>query len=1070
MHQQTHATRIFSRLLRFRRDTVIVAVLAVVAGVGSMWEARRLEAVFLEEYTGDAWFGSNTHRTYGSMVSRWNGPDPTGQHPLFPLAVYPWVFMLRRGFGMDTVAAVRTVSSAVAVLWISVLFVLLRLVGCRRLDATLFTVLAAISASTLFWFVVPGAGPFGSLSILLALCLSVAGPRGILSSLWAAGISLFTFSFALTNGMAGILTTAVTYPWKRFLRIMAVALCLLLALGGVQKRFFPNAGFLGFASPRPSSAQQTESGDPLKVIRSFVFHSVVMPAAGVIHQSEKPDCPQLTTQTSAAGSGSTWGAVAVVPWALLLAMGLTGYFSTRRHFGFRLVLGLFLLGQLALHLLRESETFLDSPLFGPLLVLLAAFGTLTRGRPIALALTGLLILTGGIHNGMQIRRAERFFQSHGAPRRLVLEQMRTRPTDPWPRGTGHVLLAVPGSREEAKAYHEPGGGFSPTVGSFGISLWVTDDRGNIMATSDDIPLNQIGQRFVWNESRAMPGILTETPHYQMLWSADGDRQWMLRLNTLKNPNARTALVLRSVGPAGGPIRSLEWDGGALSINGRWVVTIHPRPGTVQLGEENQTGWTTERTDSAGWCGDSGWGYARFELAASGTWDVVIRDTLSVQALPGVGIVPTRSDVKLRLPDGRFTSCFNAQIAHLTMGLVDRQTRPGDPMNYPLAWQRDGTHVVAALARAGLLETAKLLSRDLAEKDFFGGFGSEADAPGLAIWALEETASRIDRREYDMELWPHVQRKAECIMEMLAADRPIRRPFAGPSVPRLEGNPNLTLVAEPARNGLILGRMDNHFPLLFVNAVSYRGLLDAASLAVRVNRMDCAERWRKKAQDLGQAWSDAFRPPESQNPRTCINGFSPAGIAVLCRDRYAKELQDRWNRNRDPRGGFRTDPLWTYFDIAEAIQWVFLDRPDRVWPTLIWFWDHQSSPGLYTWWEGHGEENTFNRWQGVRGWVKPTCVTPHYWTAAEILMLQLDMLACMRPDAGNPVLVVGAGIPNTWLQDKMAVMGLPIPFGRVDWRWDGHQMDVTIHGRRMHVQLGSTFPSDTPIRIDVQPAR
>lgn len=59
------------------------------------------------------------------------------------------------------------------------------------------------------------------------------------------------------------------------------------------------------------------------------------------------------------------------------------------------------------------------------------------------------------------------------------------------------------------------------------------------------------------------------------------------------------------------------------------------------------------------------------------------------------------------------------------------------------------------------------------------------------------------------------------------------------------------------------------------------------------------------------------------------------------------------------------PLWTYFDLAETHQWLFLDRLDRTWATLNWFWDHQSSPGLYTWWEGKGEENSFGRWTRVR---------------------------------------------------------------------------------------------------------
>ena len=50
-------------------------------------------------------------------------------------------------------------------------------------------------------------------------------------------------------------------------------------------------------------------------------------------------------------------------------------------------------------------------------------------------------------------------------RATVLAAMKQRPTDPWPRGVGHVILAPPGSREEWKSYLEPGGSFSPTAAS-----------------------------------------------------------------------------------------------------------------------------------------------------------------------------------------------------------------------------------------------------------------------------------------------------------------------------------------------------------------------------------------------------------------------------------------------------------------------------------------------------------------------------------------------------------------------------------------------------------------------------
>src|ERR1043166_8151301 len=45
-----------------------------------------------------------------------------------------------------------------------------------------------------------------------------------------------------------------------------------------------------------------------------------------------------------------------------------------------------------------------------------------------------------------------------SPRLDVIHAMLERPNDPWPRGKGHVVLAVPGCSEASKGYHEPGGG------------------------------------------------------------------------------------------------------------------------------------------------------------------------------------------------------------------------------------------------------------------------------------------------------------------------------------------------------------------------------------------------------------------------------------------------------------------------------------------------------------------------------------------------------------------------------------------------------------------------------------
>jgi len=180
--------------------------------------------------------------------------------------------------------------------------------------------------------------------------------------------------------------------------------------------------------------------------------------------------------------------------------------------------------------------------------------------------------------------------------------------------------------------------------------------------------------------------------------------------------------------------------------------------------------------------------------------------------------------------------------------------------------------------------------------------------------------------------------------------------------------------------------------------------------------------------------------------------------------FRSGLEARWARLRDPQGGFQETPLWTYFDLAEAHQWLFLGQLERTWSTLRWYWDHQASPGLYTWWEGQGEENAFGEWEHVRGWVNPPHVTPHYWTAAEMLLLQLDMLADSDEPTSEPTLLTRAGVRADWLDRPIGVRGLSTWLGQVDWTWKAGEVHVAIRGGRCQVRLGPTFKACTPLSV------
>ena len=399
------------------RDILLVVILAGVGGFASYQGAQLIDPVMIDETpiesgTGSTWFESDIPEVFHTVSNRWSADHYRSSiHPLFALATYPPVDVLGTMLGIEPVGVVRMVVAAVASFWISTLFILLRFIDCRRFDAILFSVLAMTSASAMFWLVVPETSPLGSLSILLALGVVALAQHRELSPLWYTVVSALSLSFTITNWMAGIIATIVKHSWKQSLQITVNAFCLVVVLSGVGKYIFPQAEFFLFVPPdRADFILTPMSGGPLHVIKSFVFHTMVMPTFQLVDRFNRPNWPIMITQFSSPGSGSLWGTVAVGLWAALLGLGLWALFSIKQHRQLRIALGLTLLGQLTLHILYGEEIFLYSLHFAPLLVLLAALSTLTRARLAALVLAGALVLSVGMNNGLQFIKATEVIQ------------------------------------------------------------------------------------------------------------------------------------------------------------------------------------------------------------------------------------------------------------------------------------------------------------------------------------------------------------------------------------------------------------------------------------------------------------------------------------------------------------------------------------------------------------------------------------------------------------------------------------------------------------------------------------
>ncbi len=1036
------------RLCVRRTDLVLVVGLAVCAAALAWWGFGVAGPEMRDRRYMDLLFQSDGPRVFENLTQRGSSHARSNVHPIYTLLAYGGVRVLRLVLQVGPVTGARLFGALVAAGWVTLLYLLLRLTGLRPGDAGMFAALGLGSGAAVVWLSVPETYALGSISLMLPLLvLAASRHRPVPFWTWLLA-SAASFAITVTNWMAGLAAAWRGLGWRRAIGVSIGALALVTVLWGVQRLCFPSTQF--FVSDEEGDYLRAPTPSRVASVAAvFGANAVVLPAT----RRADVDPYYVTIQRSRPGAGSTSRTVAVAAWLVLLALGAREALRRWRDDRLVQVILLCLAGQFALHALYGEETMLYALHWLPLLILVAGLSALGPWRPLAL---GAALLAVGAGTGSNLRQLPALIDQLGNDRRQVHRQMRIRPADPWPRGSGHVVLARTGSSDTLKAYVEPGGSLSPAAGSFGISIWVRDSTGALLTTSDAIPLDSIRQRFDWTGLAVPPPLDVTTPWYTARWTLD-DNAWHLRL--VPAVGAHLELVLRGVGPAAGPVTGLAWDGSKLTVNRRWTVALHPAPRAAVLGEERSPGWVDAGPGPIVVRDPLGWGFARFPTAADRPTELTIPlaadgDTASLGPLP-----------RLRLPDPDFEPALRAQIAHLLMGTVGDETRSADPLHVPIPWLRSGAYVVVALARAGQVARARALAELMIRQDYYGGFGAEADAPGLGIWALTEVAAESGSAEYDRRIWPAVQRKAEAIVGMMQTRDTIRVRVFNPIVPRYSQRPDNDVVAAPPMDGLIRGRIDHGWPTYYVNAVSYLGLSQAATLAERLGHEDNTKRWRNHAAEIRVAWAHEFPRNGDENERTYTAAVWPSEIAAGPDVRLAllRGLATR-REQRDPGGEFRETPLWTYFELAEAHQWLVLDQPDSAYSVMRWFWKRQASPGLYTWWEDSTENNSYRRWDKLRGWTNPPTVTPHYWTTAQMLLLQLDMLARLEPGPGPATVIIGDGVPRSWLAGPLEVHGLRLRGRTIDWTWDGSRLRVALRGAPLRVRLGPAFPPRTRIHV------
>lgn len=376
------------------------------------------EELFHDNYR-DEWFEGDTSRVYNNMVYIKSDHSRVKVHPIILLTTHPIVFFLEKILHLEPIIAVRVVIAGVAFLWMLTFFVLLRIMGCRLLDTLLFSLLLAVSAASIFWLTVPETFSFGSLSILLALIIALLAHKRKLSPIWFIWINVLSLGFVVTNWVAGIFATIVSNRLKRAMHILVYSFFLVVLLWRVQKFIYTDITFFLGEHDDPwnwNLLGMKLSGmitAALDAMVSIFYHTLIMPAIQVVNDGVRLPRFVMVTQSSPPGSASLWGLCAVFIWTILLILGVWKLFFLKKHFSFRIVLGLTLLSQLALHVVYGEETFLYSLHFVVLLLPLVALGSLTRLRIVVISMTCLLIPCAWINNTFQFSKALNFFKLYG---------------------------------------------------------------------------------------------------------------------------------------------------------------------------------------------------------------------------------------------------------------------------------------------------------------------------------------------------------------------------------------------------------------------------------------------------------------------------------------------------------------------------------------------------------------------------------------------------------------------------------------------------------------------------------
>ncbi len=628
---------------------------------------------------------------------------------------------------------------------------------------------------------------------------------------------------------------------------------------------------------------------------------------------------------------------------------------------------------------------------------------------------------------------------------------RKRPT----RGFTHLFLGDPLAVAPDKTTVEPGGAFSPGLATCGVRCWLAAAGGWISA--DDQPVETIQFTLIDAPGGAPLAVSRWTCADVQVVQRHGHLgglgcEGVDAVDVEISRASDIGITVTDRGPAGAKLVAPSWDPALRTLVipgvGRLVIEDGEVEVAILTADESHdspvVGLVLRQATSL---------RLRFhhDRASALLPRQGLHDDLDTAAVFAAVASSWKQSLPARVfaPDPRIALAWERNAYHVLAAAECGCARIG-VLNYPQLWMRDAVIVTRAFDLIGRPDLARRSCEEILPQIFAGGFGAEADAPGEGIWILVQHALITGDQAYLARAWPFIAERVRWIETMLSATGTILVPGANRTLGSL-GHVDSTLLCLAAQGGLVHGRMDGHFPDFYINAWCLSGLEQAALAAGQLGSTDEAARLHARATTLATALADFL--PHYGNERDPAVAPWPTGVVPGGRARLGEHFMTWYRRERlDQTGGRRPEPLWTYFEAAQAHNAFLLGYREEAWSCLSGLLDcpnqvhHEGAPSA-------NETLPFGNGETVRGWLAPDRQVggnmPHNWTSSEMIAALRDVFVVDDPTG----LRLGAGVPSSWLFPgaRFGVSDLPTRHGRISYT-----VTIAADGRP-HLDLQSTAP-------------